>query len=236
MKAPLHVILAATFGLLLAACAHTGGEPTIQPGSTAQQDRGVYLSLVSAIIDGGKPQAALAFLDDYLTRYPDDQRARLLKGDAYFKSGQMDAAGKIYQALLSKGSLPAAELGLGRVKAAQGDWSDAVTYLRLAYQHSPADPKILNDYGYALLKVADVGRAYGLLGRAYELRPNDQIIRNNFVLAAAKAGQEARVEAVLRKLDDADQARLKAFVGEWEWQSTTAVPQATPSVSEDKGP
>jgi tight adherence protein D len=205
----------AVIGLLLTGCAHMDGATPDQAASTPEQDRDVYLSLVSAIEDGGKPQAALAFLDEYLARYPGDQRALLLKGDAYFKNGQWDLAAKTYQALLVKGNSPAAEFGLGRAKAALGDWSGAVSCLSRAYQHSPADPNVLNDYGYALLENSQAEQAYQLLGRAYELRPNDQIIRNNFVLAADRSGRTDRVEEIIRKLDRSDQTTLRAFIDKW---------------------
>ena len=219
MKVYRSLFTSAVFSLLLTACAHMDGSTSGRSASTPAQDRDVYLSLVSAIDDGGKPQAALAFLDDYLARYPNDDRALLLKGDAYFKSGQLSAAAKTYQALLAKGSSPAAEFGLGRAKAAQGDWSGAITYLSLAYQHSPANPKVLNDYGYALLEVSKTEQAYQLLGRAHELRPDDPIIRNNFVLAADRSGRTDRVDEVMRKLDRADQVRLRAFVNKWSAQT-----------------
>jgi Flp pilus assembly protein TadD len=235
MRTYSHSAAVAVFSLVLTACAHTDGAVTSQSGATAEQDRDVYLSLVSAIEGGGKPQAALAFLDEYLVRYPNDDRALLLRGDAYFKSGQLDAAAKTYQGLLAKGSSPAAEFGLGRVKAAQGDWSAAVSYLGLAYRHSPADPNVLNDYGYALLEVSQAEQAYQLLGRAYELRPNDQIIRNNFVLAAERSGRTGRVEDIVRQLDRTDQATLRDFIDKWSAQTGRAGAGSNQTATDSKG-
>jgi len=191
--------------LPLAACVPGGAPRTIPPDA----DRDVFLTLVASISDGGKPRAALAYLDDYLGRYPDDARARLLKAEALTRTGNLTGAAMLYHALPL---VPEARAGLARVAALQGQWRAAVTQFAAAYADMPSDPRLLNDYGYALLMTGQPGQAHTLLARAHELQPEDQRIRANYLLAAARAGRDADVDKTLAALKPGERRRLEAFL------------------------
>lgn len=231
MKFRIKTITAIVWALGLAACAHVAGGTTGEAISQEEKDQEIFLSLVSSINDSGKSQAALAFLDDYLSRYPDDERALLLKADALVKNRELEAAAEIYQGLLANGVSPRAEVGLGRVKAAQARWREAASHLRIAYRHSPSDPELLNDLGYALLQVSDTEQGYRMLARAYELRPTDEVIRNNFILSAARTGRTKQVDAVLRSVDNVERVKLGLFLRQWTAQGDAR--QAEPTFSDD---
>src|SRR5690606_11858670 len=139
-------LIAACAALALAACM-PGAPP--QTGSTLppDADRDVFLTLAASISDGGKPQAALAYLDDYLLRYPGDPRALLLKAEALSRSGDLATAGDLYKSLLASTPNPEAMAGLARVAARQGRWPEAVNQFAESYGYMPSNMALLNDYG-----------------------------------------------------------------------------------------
>jgi Flp pilus assembly protein TadD len=108
--------------------------------------------------------------------------------------------------------MPQAQAGLGRVVAQQGRWGEAVTQFAAAYGHMPSDPRLLNDYGYAVLMTGQPAQAFVLLARAHELKPDDARIRTNYLLAAARAGRKGDVEAALASVNAAERRRLRAFL------------------------
>src|SRR3546814_2395370 len=74
----------------------------------------------------GKSHAALAYLDDYDRRFPDDQSARLLRADCLLGAGLLKQAEGIYLTLAQGADGAAAQAGLGKIAAARGDWAGAV--------------------------------------------------------------------------------------------------------------
>ncbi|PWR21142.1 tetratricopeptide repeat protein [Zavarzinia aquatilis] len=191
----------------------TSGASVTTP--TAEEDA-LYIALIRGMNDRGQSQAALAFLDDYLKRHPDDVEALSLKGDALLRTKQYEAADQVYIALDKRRVQPVAAFGLGQVRAQVGDWKGAVPQFARAAGAAPTDARVLNNYGFALLKTSDFAKAYDVLARAVELSPQSQQIRTNFAIAALNTGREAQVDSILQPIPAAEREAALTFARSWK--------------------
>lgn len=212
--------LALLAGLGLAGCKSSAGparnisgEQTPRP--SAEEDA-LYIAIIRNMIERDQSQAALAFLDDYLKRRPGDVEALTLKGEALLRTGQIDEADKVYIELDRRRVQPVAAFGLGQVRAKVGDWKGAVPQFARAAASAPTDPRVLNNYGFALLNTEDYAKAYGVLARAAQISPQNQQIRTNFAIAAFKGGREAEVEQILAPIPAAERPNVLSFVRSWK--------------------
>lgn len=209
-------VLVVAIGLALTGCAGTRTSDSSDPKTAVPDDiRRMHLSVIRGLSDQGKPQAALAFLDDYELRFPKDPEARNLRGEALLRIGRRDEAQAVFQALYDAGIRPAADFGLGQASAAKGEWTVAVMHFEHAVGMAPTNVRYLNNYGYALLKTGRLEEAYQALARATELDPKDDRARNNYVLAATRSGREAQANRVLARLNSEARASVAAFVRRW---------------------
>jgi tetratricopeptide (TPR) repeat protein len=191
---------------LLAACA---GMPLPRdPAPSAPQEKRFFLCVVAAIAKDGKPDAALAFIDAYLKNSPGDEEALAMKGEALIAAGQPADAQRILAALPPNA---ATERGLGRVAGQGGHWAEAARHFAAALAASPADPALLNDYGYALLQMGDKAGALKALASAWQLRPGEHVIRNNYLLAGQKAGKA--LDPVWKSVPEGERAALREWLG-----------------------
>lgn len=190
-----------------------GGENVTTP--TAEEDV-LYIALIRGMNERGQSQAALAFLDDYLKRHPGDVEALSLKGDALLRTKQYEAADQVYIDLDKRRVQPVAAFGLGQVRAQVGDWKGAVPQFARAADAAPTDPRVLNNYGFALLKTSDFPKAYAVLARAVELNPQSQQIRTNFAIAALNTGREAQVDSILQPIPAAEREAALTFARSWK--------------------
>ncbi|MDD3443889.1 MAG: tetratricopeptide repeat protein [Zavarzinia sp.] len=188
---------------------------TAAPTPTPEEDQ-LYLALIRGMAEQGQSQAALAFLDDYLKRHPSDVEALTLKGEALLRTGQTDAADQIYIQLDKRRIQPAAAFGLGQVRAQVGDWKGAVPQYARAAQAAPTDARVLNNYGFALLKTEDYAKAYGVLARAAQLSPDSRQIRTNFAIAAANSGRDGELNQILAPLPEAERGAVLTLVRSWK--------------------
>lgn len=207
-------------GLSLAACQTApvsgrtiSGEQTLPP--TPQEDQ-VLLTSIRAMNEKGQSQAALAFLDEYLKRNPNDIEALTLKGEALLRTNQLDAADQVYVALDRRRIQPAAAFGLGQVRARYNDWNGAAPQFARAAEVAPADTRILNNYGYSLLKLQQYPQAYDVLARAVQLSPDNQQIKTNYLIAALNGGHEREAESMIATLPGAERDSIITFVRSWK--------------------
>lgn len=189
------------------------GESVATP--TAEEDA-LYIALIRGMNERGQSQAALAFLDDYLKRHPNDVEALSLKGEALLRTKQYDAADQIYIALDKRRVQPVAAFGLGQVRAQVGDWKGAVPQFARAASAAPTDARVLNNYGFALLKTSDFPKAYDILARAVQLSPQSQQIRTNFAIAALNSGREQQVDGILQPIPAAEREAALSFARSWK--------------------
>lgn len=181
----------------------------------ADELRQMHLAMIRGLIDQGKDEAALAFLDDYEMRFPNDREARAMRGEALLRVGKLKEAEALFQTMLKSNDRPEADFGLGQVSAGSGDWNTAATHFYDAARLAPTNARYLNNYGYALLEVGRAKDAYDVLSRAYELTPGDNRTRNNYVLAAERSGHDVAVTKALQTASAADRADIMNFVQGW---------------------
>lgn len=161
------------------------------------RSRTLYLSVIEELREGGKPHAALAYLNDYDRRWKNDAKAQLLRADCLLDIAAYDQAEAIYRAHLNGPLAAAAHAGLGHVAAGRGDWANAVAAFRAAVERDPINYKYLNALGYAELKTHDYRPAVFTLRQAWELAPDNTTIRNNVLIALKASGQMEEVRAIL---------------------------------------
>ncbi|MCF4166123.1 tetratricopeptide repeat protein [Zavarzinia compransoris] len=213
----LGIVLAAA--VLTTGCARSAPTRSVDGvasnAPTPEEDQ-LYIALIRGMNERGQSQAALAFLDDYLGRHPGDVEALSLKGEALLRTGQTDEADQIYIQLDRRRIQPVAAFGLGQVRAKVGDWKGAVPQYARAAKAAPTDSRVLNNYGFALMKIEDYAEAYDVLARASQLSPESTQIRTNFAIAAMKSGREAEVPKILARIPEEERGATLSFVRSWQ--------------------
>ncbi len=205
--------------LLLAGCQVTGLPQKAQTASISgqeAQDRALYLSSIAGLLDTARPQAALAFLEDYQNRWPDDRRAFTLQGRALLATGEPRPAEEAFRRAIALEPTADAWVGLGHVAAAGGDWMVAQERFSRALELEPANARALNNYGYALLKLGLPDEAHRWLLRARELDPGNDRVAMNLMVAAWFSGRRETAESIMASLHlPDDRARAAALLTEW---------------------
>lgn len=183
----LQLMMPIALGAALVACATPAATGT-PPSAMLDQARSrvLYLDVIRKLNSDGKGHAALAYLDDYDRRFPDDQSARLLRADCLLGAGALKQAEEIYLTLAQGADSAAAQAGLGKIAAARGDWTGAVHAYERAVAAEPLQFAYRNDLGYALLQTGAVDRAAFVLRQAAELAPGNAHIRRNLALALSR--------------------------------------------------
>jgi Flp pilus assembly protein TadD len=169
------------------------------------------LSLIEDELHGNRPRAALAYLDGLPETLKVRPKAVYLRAEAYRDVAEYDLAGRLYQRL-SKGCLAGAGYhGLGLIAAAQQHLDSALFNLHQARVLLPADPRVRNDYGYALLLAGRAAEARVEFETVLELSDQQPKAASNLILAMLVSGQEQEAlhYAQAIKLDAARLTQLR---------------------------
>lgn len=212
----LAIAIFVTGSTLLAGCA-MGQKVDLKGTVSGEADelRRMQLAMIRALSDQGKDEAALAFLDDYQMRFPNDPEALALRGEALLRVGKVEEAEAVFQRMFKNNVRPAADYGLGQVCAAHNDWVGAAAHFSDAVRLAPTNARYLNNYGYTLLELGKMSQAYDILGRAYELKPGNNRTRNNYILAAERSGHDSEVTKALQTANATDRADIMNFIRSW---------------------
>lgn len=209
-----RVVLAWCAGFALVATAEAAQarkEPRDDTAATDGSTRNLYMMLIRQARDDGRPRAALAYLDDFDRRHPDDIEAQLLRVNCLLDLGQTDLAETALGAISGQNGSGEVLAVRGHVAAARSDWPGAVHYYMLARKARPADALIGNALGFAQLQIRQPALAVETLRGALDLLPGNVVIRNNLGLALTIAGRAAEAEALLAKVrDTAERKRLRS--------------------------
>jgi len=219
-------IIAVAACLSVSACAEYGFDPvatvspaanSVKPLDDASTSR-LYLSVVNGLIEQGRYRAALAYLDQYAVQEEKTPYFLQLHGEALLGTEQYDAAAEAFSGLERTGLKPDGLNGIGRVKAAQGDWPGAVDYFQRAVSARPSSAEFLNNLGYAQLCVGDdsIAAAEFNLRQAQELDPASASIRNNLVIALMMMGKDREARRLLSGIPTTrERAEVQAFAASW---------------------
>jgi Flp pilus assembly protein TadD len=159
-------------------------------GSLADAER-LRLVLIEDELQAGHPRAALAYLDALPGTLRNAPKAVYLRAEAYRAVAEYTQARTLYEAL-SIGCLAGAGYhGLGLIAAAQQDLEASLSNLYKARTLLSADPKVRNDYGYALLLAGRVAEARVEFETVLELSDRQPRAAGNLVLAMLVDGDES---------------------------------------------
>lgn len=158
------------------------------------------LGLIEDELAAGRPRAAMAHLDALPEPVAGRPLALYLRAESLRQVKQYDRAAGMYRRL-SEGCLPGAgRHGLGLVAAARQDLEGAIDHLQRARELLAADPRVRNDYGYALLLNGQAGAARIEFETALELSAGEARAARNLLLAMLVAGDEQEAQQYARSL------------------------------------
>ncbi|MDX3933015.1 MAG: Flp pilus assembly protein TadD [Stenotrophomonas sp.] len=189
----------------LAACSQTVGgyrqaAPSLaEPGADAVDTRGTYLDLIRRMQKQGAYYASLAHIEAFRQRHGDSPALRLLQADALRHTGQLDAAGTLYDGLTRGEQAAAAWHGLGLIAAQRDQDAVAEAALARAAQLTPLDTAVLGDLGYARLRAGQLEQARAPLAQALELAPDDARAVANLAVWALLRGDTATAERLMQQ-------------------------------------
>lgn len=182
------------------------------PADTASDasTRSLYISLIRQARSDGRPRAAIAYLDDFDRKHPDDREAQVLRVNCLLDLEQVAAARAALGRIPSNDRSGPAEAIRGHVLSAEGNWKQAALRYAAALQASPADAFIANALGYASLRAGQSAQAIETLRGARDLAPEDPVVRNNLILALTVTGRLGESENMLAQVSDTkENARLR---------------------------
>jgi tetratricopeptide (TPR) repeat protein len=143
------------------------------PGS-ARLLRNMFL----ALFDSERYGELIPLLERYLSMNPDELRMREVLGDAYMRTGHLDAAETEYRMVLGmrRGYVPAI-VGLGYIMANRGEVDEAEKYLLVALELDPENVDAMHRLGYIYLDRGDVQAAVVLFREIVKQEP---LIANHY--------------------------------------------------------
>lgn len=221
-KAPTFSTLrTASMLALLCGCLYLGGcatrngyvnhvmQPDLAPPAkeSAESNKPMYLSLIRQMQEQGAYYASLANIEAFRQRYGSPPELSGLQADALRETGQLDAAGKIYQTLLNSNQAGAAWHGLGLIAAAQRQNDKAEQALSKAAQIDPVNANYLGDLGYQRLRAGQITAAHEPLAKAAELAPANVKAVSNLVVWMLLSGDEAQASAAMQRANLPEPAR-----------------------------
>lgn len=195
---PLLTLLGAT---ALAGCSTTSVAQYKQdpvslaaPERPPQDDKQLYLELITQMQRQGAWYASLAHVDAYRQRYGDSPALRLLQADALRETGQLPGAQTLYASLTNGPQAAAAWHGLGLIAVRNGDDTQAEQVLARAVQLQPLNTDYLGDLGFARLRAGQLDQAREPLAKAAELAPGNVKANANLAVYALLRNDTATAE------------------------------------------
>lgn len=183
----------------LSACASLPSN--VEDLARPEQRRALHGELVRDMLAEGHNHAALAHLQELQRQQGalnDDQR--LLRAEAYYRIGEVNAALADYRELTQTKKSGQAWHGIGRIYTPT-QLRQALQAFNEAVKQRPTDAAIRNDLGYALLVAGRATDACRHLYTAYELAPQQGRIVANLVLCEAVRGNHEAEERLLQVHD-----------------------------------
>ena len=166
------------------------------PETPPQDDKQLYLELITQMQRQGAWYASLAHVDAYRQRYGDSPALRLLQADALRETGQLPGAQTLYASLTNGPQAAAAWHGLGLIAVRNGDDTQAEQALARAVQLQPLNTDYLGDLGFARLRAGQLAQAREPLAKAAELAPGNVKANANLAVYALLRNDTATAERI----------------------------------------
>ena len=154
----------------------------------------VALRFIMALRASGQEAGALRVLDIFLAQNPRSVAGLLLASDHFMATGQWDAAIKVMEGLRTRlGNGDATILNnLGWAWFSKGDAAKAQQFASAAYALAPANPAVVNSYGWILYKSGrDKSGGIALLQKAVQIAPAHPGLQWQLAQALTGVGRKA---------------------------------------------
>lgn len=205
-----------------AGATQAGAAEGVPPPGPSEASQRLYLDLISRLIGQGSYDAALAHLEEYRLRVPNDPNADLMRADVLSRLGRDTEALDILVPYVlgdDKGPLNAKGYKIaGRIYAGKKRWDRAVKYFEKARAAAPSDPSTLNNLGYALAQDGDFKRSIQMLRQAYDLAPQADQIRNNLIISYYYGGKRKTAKSMFDDLEHIEKKAVSAMIKAWPEQ------------------
>lgn len=172
-----------------------------------ENDPAFYLELISGMQQRRLFFAALAHLDVFDQKWPNDRRAKLLRADALRQTNDFASSSSIYRRLIEQEPTAGAFHGLGLIAAAQGNRAEAERLLLQANRLSPIDVRILNDLGYVQLLNGQRADARMSLHKAVELDAKNRQVGANLALYHFLENDPLQAERIMGRFEFSDEQK-----------------------------
>lgn len=173
---------------------------TTQPqcGQPQNPDTAVRLDVAEKLMNEGRLYAALAHLDDLDEA---SLRGTYLRAEILRKSDRSAEAKPLYKELISSCMVGEGYHGLGLIAGREGQLDKAIEALALSAKQLPLQPRVRNDYGYALLLDGQYELAKREFLTAVELNEESPLAKTNLVLLLFLQGDSQKAEAYARRVN-----------------------------------
>jgi cellulose synthase operon protein C len=154
----------------------------------------VALRFIAALKASGQGAGALRVLDLFLSQNPRSVAGLLLASDHLMATAQWDAAIGVLEGLRVRlGNSDATILNnLGWAWFSKGNATKAVEFSSAAYAIAPANPAVVNSYGWILFKTGqDKPGGLALLAKAVAIAPGHPGLRYQLAQALTATGRKA---------------------------------------------
>jgi cellulose synthase operon protein C len=167
-------------------------------------DRQLALGLYSLRRDNGRLDQAVAGLEDWLKRNPDDVPARTVLADTYLTRNDLKQAEAHYDILVQARPGDASLLNNAAWIKHELDSPEALQYARRAYAAAPASPEIADTLGWILVQAGETAEGLELLRRAAAGAPSNQDVLYHLAYALNTTGARDEAREILEKLVSED--------------------------------
>ena len=153
-----------------------------------------------ALVRTGKAEQAEQLAQQWLKLHPNDSAFRIYLAGTYLNKQQASQAIAQYQQVVR--ALPNHAVALNNLAALLLEKNDpsAYGYAQRAYALQPANPVVMDTYGWGLLQQGNIQEAMPLLKQAAQAMPDSTAIQFHWASALAKSGKNTEAQAVLQKL------------------------------------
>jgi Flp pilus assembly protein TadD len=186
---------------LLAGCAHGNAVPLPPTPSARLSEQRPTIQVADAALAAGAPDVALTVANGLLVDHPGDSAARLRKGQAEYRLGDLASAWASFAKVIAAEPLSfEAQLGLGRIELATNATKAQARFQRLAALQ-PKNAAALTDLGIADDLLGQHELAQRMYRTALAIAPGLVSARSNLGLSLALSAQPDLALQVLRPLD-----------------------------------
>jgi len=153
-----------------------------------------------ALIRAGKATQAEQVAQQWLKQHPDDSVFRMYLAGTYLQKQQTGQAVAEYRQIVK--TSPNHVMALNNLAAVLEEQNDpsAFGYAQRAYGLQPANPVVMDTYGWSLLQQGKIQEATPLLKQAAQAMPETPSVQYHWAAALVKSGQATEARALLQKL------------------------------------